>query len=308
MSECERFESLIDRAHSGEISAGDREALLDHLDICPACSDVFDAVRILRSDACNPEPGDLHSMRDSVMREIRRTRVSEPRRIRWPAFLRPAAAAAGICFLALGFLLGGGARKFGGREAPAELSQEGFTSAIKTVAQSHTAYEDVVDSPFTYTNVRLRPGEDGTVNLSFDVSRHLDLALKRNDPLVTEVLIQSLMEPSAVDTRLTAISLAGDVTDPKIRKSLTVAMLQDENLAVRMAAQSALAQQRADAELLDAFLTVLEREPSVAMRLAAIDYLANSQIQPERLEKAVKRGRPEDLEAVLVSASRYLNR
>ena len=72
-------------------------------------------------------------------------------------------------------------------------------------------------------------------------------------------------------------------------------------------AQSKLTEISGDSEVNDAFLTVLEREPSVRMRLVAIDYLTNSSIQPARLEQAITAGKPEGSNAVLVKASQYLN-
>jgi hypothetical protein len=156
--------------------------------------------------------------------------------------------------------------------------------------------------------VRLTEGTAGLVNLSFDVSRHLELSLKRDDPLVTEVLVQSLIEPSGVDTRLNAILIAENTRDRKIKKSLIVAMLCDENLAVRMAAQLKLIERPGDPEVADSLLDVLEREQSVRMRLVAIDYLANSNIQPARLERAIAAGDKEGIDAVRVKASVYLNR
>jgi hypothetical protein len=314
MKECREFEALIDRAQAGEASEEDREALLDHFESCQDCSDVFEAVGRLRNSDIHPEPTEeeLLSMRRAVIREIRLERTSRKpgRRFAIPSFFtRPVPVAVlALGMLALGFLLGGrtaGVERNNGRLQISD-SPDRFMSTMKTVAQSHGAYEDIVNSPFTYTNVRVTEADAGMVNLSFDVSRHLDLSLRRNDTLVTEVLVQSLIEPSGIDTRLTAISIADRLPDPKIKKSLIVAMLHDENLAVRMTAQSKLVDRARDPEIIESLLSVLEREPSVQMRLVAIDYLTSSNIQPERLERAIAAGKSEGTEAVLVRASQYL--
>jgi len=314
MKECREFESLIDRAQTGEATEVERETLLEHMESCRRCSEVFEAVGRLRDADLHPEPPaeDLLSMRRAVLRQIRGGRRPAPKAFSL-AFLwsRPIPAAAlAIAALALGFLLGGGAGRFvrSDREPQTAFSADRFASSIKSVARSHTDYEDIVNSPFTYTNVRVSQERAGMVHLSFDVSRHLDLSLRKEDPLVTEILVQSLIEPSGVDTRLTAISMAENVAGPKIKKSLIQAMLYDENLAVRMTAQSKLVERRADSEVAESLLTVLEQEPSVRMRLVAIDYLTSSNVRPERLERAVQAGRPENREAVLVKASQYLNR
>ena len=313
MKDCREFEALIDRAQTGEASEQEQEALLDHLESCPDCSRLFEAVGVMRNSGLDAEPdaNDLVSMRRSVLREIRKGRGERRNFSLMSLLMHPAAAAVcAVVLLVFGFLLGGRASKIGQDkpEPQATAAADRFTSTIQKVAQSHTAYEDIVNSPFTYTNVRVAQGQAGTVNLSFDVSRHLDLSLRKNDPLVTEVLVQSLIEPSGVNTRLNAISIANNVPDPKVKKSLIFAMLHDENLAVRMTAQSKLTEHRGDPEITEALLAVLEREPTVQMRLVAIDYLASSKIQPERLERAVLAGKPENSDAVFLRASQYLNR
>jgi hypothetical protein len=304
----------MDRAQTSEASEEEMEKLLDHLESCSACSDVFEALGRLQNEDLHPEPSaeEFLSARRRVMRKIRGGRDRTfSRGFSLPHFvLRPAA----IVFCALGMLVLG--FFLGNRMMPPEIRSAGsnpgpgsdiFMQAIKNVAESHAVYDDIVNSPFTYTNVRISKGTAGMVSLSFDVSRHLSLTLGKNDPLLTEVLVQSLIEPSGVDTRLAAISIAGTAPDPKIKKSLIYAMLRDQNLAVRMTAQSKLVEHRGDAEIIESLMTVLEQEPSVQMRLVAIDYLTNSKIQSERLQRAITTGKREGNDAVLVKASQYLN-
>ena len=314
MKGCRDFEQLMDRARRDTASEEEREILLDHLESCRDCSTVFEALGRLAETDVFPEPTEAEtlSVRRAVIRKIRRRQASgEPRRrFSVPSFLaRPATVSAlSLVVFALGFLLGQGinAQQTSFNTEQALSDPDRFMNTIKTVAQSHKAYEDIVKSPFTYTDVRLTEGEAGIVHLSFDVARHLDLSLKRDDPLVTEVLVQSLIERSAVDTRLAAITMAENLPDPKIKKSLIVAMLHDENLAVRMTAQSRLVERPGDPEISNALLAVLEQEPSVQMRLVAIDYLTNGNIQPNRLEKAIRTGETAGRQAVLVKAGPYL--
>jgi len=313
MKECREFEVLIDRAHTGEASAEEWEALLEHLESCPDCNDAFEAVGKLKNADLCPEPSDeeLLSMRRAVIRAVRHETDRRESHFAAASFFRQPLVVGvfALVMLAIGFLLGDRASNPGVPQgmvrdlAPADR----FIGAIQTVARDHNDYEDIVNSPFAYTNVRVTEGNAGMVNLSFDVSRHLDLTLKRRDPLVTEVLVQSLIESSGVGTRLNAITIADSVPDPKIKKSLIVAMLHDENLAVRMSAQSKLIEPPGDPEIVDSLLAVLKREPSVGMRLVAIDYLTNLKIQPERLRQAITAGTREGSEAVLVKASQYLN-
>lgn len=314
MKGCREFEQLMDRARRDTASEDEREILLDHLESCRDCSTVFEALGRLAETDGFPEPTETEtlSVRRAVIRKIRHRQASGKPHGRFSILSllsHPASVSAlSLVILALGFLLGKGINTLqapaGTEEAFSDLDR--FMSTIKIVAQSHSAYEDIVKSPFTYTDVRLTEGEAGIVHLSFDVTRHLDLSLKRDDPLVTEVLVHSLIERSAVNTRLAAITMAENLPDPKIKKSLIVAMLHDENLAVRMTAQSRLVERLGDQEISDALLAVLEQEPSVQMRLVAIDYLTNGNIQPNRLEKAIEIGKPAGRQAVLVKAGPYL--
>lgn len=51
MRDCAEFESLIDREHAGEaLAAGERERLLDHLESCRSCDELFDLLRELRAE------------------------------------------------------------------------------------------------------------------------------------------------------------------------------------------------------------------------------------------------------------------
>jgi hypothetical protein len=140
--------------------------------------------------------------------------------------------------------------------------------------------------------------------LSFDVSTHLELVRDKSDPLVAEILVQSLVNPAPVGTRLEAISLVRSM-EPKVRGALIAAMLEDESLPVRIAALEKLVGQPIDPATEAAFLKVLEIEESVQMRLLAIDYLAKERVAPEVLESAILAGQPEAGSALFVRAQDY---
>jgi len=89
------------------------------------------------------------------------------------------------------------------------------------VAARNADFEDVANSPYVYSNVQVGESSGEKIRLSFDVSRHLDLDLAKSDPLVTEVLVQSLIQPASIGTKLKAIdtSLAArnDSIDTQLR-------------------------------------------------------------------------------------------
>ncbi|MGE0641527.1 MAG: zf-HC2 domain-containing protein [Thermoanaerobaculia bacterium] len=329
MTDCREFELWIDRAHAGELDENERELLLAHLETCTACSDLFDLLGRVRAEGEVPEPAAdrFAAMRRAVVAELARPAVvpfpaPTPAPSGWR--LSPALAA-GLAFLLLaaGWLLGSrGVPRAAERSAavsdpssaagPASAAVDRrLTGEIRTAAVRNTRFEDVENSPFVYSNVAVEELAGARVRLSFDVARHLDLELAKSDPLVTEVLVQSLVGSSSVGTRIRAVGLAGDrdlAMDPKVEQALLVAMRSDENLGVRLLAQSRLAERAGDPDVRAAMLAILENEPSVQMRLAAIDYLTRDRVQPDELERAIGRGPSEGDSALYQSARSYIQR
>jgi hypothetical protein len=318
MSDCRELEPLIDSVQAGEAGEAERERLLDHLDGCPACAELFEQLTRLRADGELPEPTphELVRMRLGVWARI--DAATAPRREPTPAW-RPgmvrmawsglAAAAVFVLGLWLGGRLaldpGAGDRIVGlGAGPDANLRPVSLVEELR-----RAAVEPAAGVPgLVVSNLRAAEGAGGRVRLSFDAARRVDVELDRRDPLLAELLAQSLLGPTPVGTRLRAIDLAPAELAPRVRQALVAAMRGDENLGVRLAAQERLAGHPGDDEIGGAMLEVLEREPSVQMRLAAIDYLAASGVGAERLARAIDAGEPEGVPAVRVHAGAYLTR
>lgn len=314
--DCDATQHQIDLAFAGELPDEERPNLMRHVDECTDCHSYYDVVEELASPTIEePDEAGYLAMRREVIRTIRREAAEDAPKPSWfplGVFSRAggfalALAVAGILF-ALGVLAGRT-----GAAAPASEASRQPASAdvvlarqIGTAAKNNRALRDVENSPFRYSNVRIEERDGEQLHLSFDVSRHLDLTLRRDDPLVTEVLVQSVLDPSSVGTQLKAISEAENVLDPRVRGALVKAMLHDPNLGVRLQAQARLVETANHDETSAAMLSVLEREASVQMRLVAIDYLAGSRIDPQRLERAVAAGEPEGRAAVYVKARNYI--
>ncbi len=221
----------------------------------------------------------------------------------WAALLAGAAFAAGM--------LAGNGREAARIAAapPATIEPAGaprLAGEIRQAAARHTQLADVADSPFTYSEVRVRPLDGGRVRLSFDVSRHLDLELDRRDPLVADVLVQAMTASSSVGTRIDAIDFAGREVEPRVLEALLVTMRHDPNLGVRLEAQTRLAELPRQPAIERAMLAVLAEDDEVQMRLGAVDYLARGRVAPERLERALDRAGSDDSAAVRARAARYL--
>lgn len=313
MSDCREFETLIDREHAGEeMSPGERDRLSEHLESCRACDELFDLLGALR-DPVGDEPNDveLAAMRRRVQGELARPAFSRLRRPLFAGLQAWLPAAAALGGLALGWLLAYGSRPESGsamaqERSAAPIAEATIASDLRWAAARHASLEQAAEAPYLFRNVRLERLEGERVRLGFDVSRHLELEVDRDDPLLAEVLVQAMLETESVGARLAAIEAAPDRLAPKVRQALLVAMRADPNVAVRLRAQQRLAAIAGDEAVTEAMLGVLAGDESVEMRFAAIDYLTGSSVAPERLEAAIQAAdRPSD-RAVLVRARDYL--
>jgi hypothetical protein len=315
MEECREFETLIDRKWAGEATPAERERLAAHLEVCAACaelSDVLDGVAA-EPELEAPSEEELAALRRRVLANLRAVPAASPRagapasarRLAW------AAALAGVAFLA-GWMAARGGRTSavpvalvaGGDAAP---SSAALASQIRAAALEHGRFEDVENSPYVFSGVRVERVSAGRVHLSFDVARHLDLELDRRDPLLAEVLVQAVTGPSTVGSRIAAIDVARSLPDERLERALVVAVRHDDNLGVRFRALESLASAAREPEVESALLEVLAHDPDVSMRLAAVDALTRARVAPERLERALASGGNSDSEtAVRSRAASYL--
>ncbi len=302
---CAESQKLIELLLEGRHDLGELQA---HADTCSACRDLFEIHRRLAGlenlETAEPSDADLLELRREVTRKLR-TDAGAGERSGWLAglFGRPAfAAALGGAILVVGFLVGvGGPRGL----RPRATTQRTLTENIEFAAAQNRRLAQTEDSPYIYSNLQVKQLDEETLALSFDVSTHLDLIRAKDDPLVTEILVQSLVNSSPLDTRLEAISLAPPL-EPKVRDALISALLGDADLAVRLKAIDKLAGENQQHEVQQAFLDVLKREKSVRLRLLAIDNLTAGRVRPEELRAALEAGLPEPGTAIETRAQNYL--
>ncbi len=315
MNDCKRFEDGLASLMSGDSSIESRGSVMKHLAECEDCADLF-AVHAELEDIELPEAAEseLLTLRRDVIRSIRKS-SSRDVAAWWQSLLvarlRPSAALA----LAVGALVAGVTL---GRWPTADRvferaqredtrlanSTEALAGQLEFAALRNRRVEESANSPYTFSDLRVRETADDRVALSFDVATHLELIREKSDPLVSEILVQSLVNPAPVGTRLEAISLVRSM-EPKVRDALIVAMLEDESLPVRIASLEKLVAVPIDPSTEAAFLKVLEKEETVQMRLLAIDYLAKERVAPQMVESALLSGRPEPGSAVFARAQDY---
>ncbi len=316
MSRCENYEGPIERLLADEIDDAERDRLLAHAESCSDCRQFVELHHRLMGPELDPElPSDaeLAAVRRTVMRTIR----AERRTARGSFFdelsglLRllvatpaGAAAAAALMLVALGLGVVGGRSLGQSLDDPIPSSgADGLLAQIRTEALSHRLLADVENSPYLYSNVSFSDNENGSLKLSFDVTRHMELQRPQSDPLVNEILAQALLSPSPLGTRLEAITYAGARPDPKLKQALAYSMLNDRSLAVRLRALSILSDYGRNPKIQEALLAVLRGEQSVQMRMLAMDTLAAADLSPERVARVQEEvGRQND-RAVLLRAS-----
>ena len=176
MSDCERFEAMLERLIDSDLDDEALPSLIAHCASCEDCRGLPDVHRALAElGAQVPEPGEaeLDRRQERVLQELRRERSRHP--------LRIAAIAAGVILpFLVGLLVG---RIVPGRpgEGPAAGSGR-LIEALGAEAASNRALADVEDSRFTYSNVSFRrvPGE--RLALAFDVTTHLELVEAKRSP------------------------------------------------------------------------------------------------------------------------------
>jgi hypothetical protein len=305
---CRDFENALDRELAEGLpglAQGEREALLDHLESCAGCSALFDLLTAVKSEPLHDEPSEheMARMRRDVLAQLP-AGGAVPRHAAPPAFRWALAAGAALALFGGGLWLGratANARQAGraidlvaaARLSPAELRRAGYRFAAATVEES---------------------GAD-RLHLTFDVARTVELDVDRADPLVTEVLVQSLAAPPDVGSRLRAVASAGErgsrpgsmgPLEPRVRQALVEVMRRDESVGVRLAAQERLATLDRDPAVVDAMLDLLAGDDPVPMRLAAIDYLARNRVEPARLSRALAAGSGAGERALIVHAADYL--
>jgi hypothetical protein len=159
---------------------------------------------------------------------------------------------------------------------------------ISQQASKQAGLIDYWDTPLSYSNVDARPIDGGNLDLSFNVSRHVRVVTPMDSPVAREVVMHAILEPAAAGSKMKAIALAPKVMDPNIKEALIFTMHHDPNLAVRMASMSVLSKSPYDSIVQKAFLTTLRVDEEVQMRLQALEYLAQNQVNMNTLRRAIE--------------------
>lgn len=314
MNDCKRLEDGLASLMSGDTSSEERGKVMRHLGECEDCADLF-AIHAELEDLELPPAADSEflTMRRDVLRSIRTSKAEKSPA--WRNLLQAPQQWVGVLGLAAAALVAG--ILIGRWPSPDRLfeqaqreddrlasSSQAIAGQLEFAAMRNRRVEQSVNSPYIFSDLEVRELDGGRLALSFDVATHLELVRDRSDPLVSEILVQALVNPAPVNTRLDAISMVRSM-EPKVRDALVSAMLDDESLPVRLGALDKLSALPSDPAIEAALLEVLETEESVQMRLLAIDQLSQRRIAPERIESAVLSGQPEPGRAIFFRTQDY---
>jgi hypothetical protein len=289
MIKCRLYDELFQKFINGEIDAEEEKKYDGHLKECPSCREQLEIHQSLADPVFNlpfPEPEEFSKMRRTVLQHIRVINLKQKKQYFLGLFdilfhQRARSIYAVVAFIMV-FLLGFYANLLIQPELDSDL-----VNTINYTAAKNTALQEVENSPYVFSDVQFQKVDEVNIALSFTVSAHLDLIRPKQDPLVKEVLAQTLLNPESVGTRLKSISFATGMMDTKIKESLVFALHHDPSRAVRIKAMASLMDYPEDEEIQDAFLALLKNEASVNLRLLAIDYLTQGNIQQSVLRGAL---------------------
>jgi hypothetical protein len=319
MNRCTDFETLVERLLADDIGDADRDRLLRHAESCDECRQYVDLHHRLLGPELDfglPSDDELATMRSSVLREIRTREAAETATEggllatfrSWFGAQVPAGAVVAAMALVLAVGLFAGSRMAPVGAVPAVVEVAGGDEVLARLteqARANRGLADVENSPWMFTNVSFEEQAGGELAMTFDVTRHLEIRRGAQDPLVKELLVHSLLDPSSVGGRLEAVNVASNVIDPKVKEALIVAVLDDTSNAVRLRALELLAKYNDDPDVQGVLLAVLTDEESVQMRMRALDALAASDLSGERFGEAIENIRREGDDALLVRAARW---
>jgi len=295
----------------GGISSSDEAEIRRHARDCPDCGallELHEDLGALGQEIPEPSLAELHRMRSRILHEA----ASREDRLSWRSIgrgfgallrIQPAGAIVILAMLSAGALLG--------RQWPAgagEIDDARLLQAVQEQAASVAGVSGYWDAPFFYANVSARPAGTGQLALSFDVCRHVEAVTPLGSALARDVLLQAILEPTSVGTRLKAMSLAQGIVDGRLREVVIFALHRDPSLAVRLKALEVLMQSPYDPHVEEALLTTLRGDGAVQMRLQALECLTARQVDPTTLRQTIGAVGLESDEAVMLRAAELIHR
>jgi len=316
MKECKKYKEMIIKHISSSLSRSDMKQLELHANNCPDCGELLKIHQNLNKNKEAiplPQKDEFRVLRQNVIRKIR---ISQSQG-NFTYFIKISeifkktefAYALAVIFLIFG-LYGFFNSTPAGYTIPSDLIEQ-----IDYSAQHNNSFTDIANSPYTYSanspytysNVEIQNMDNRQIRLGFNVSTYVELTRKKDDPLVKEILAQSIINTEQTGSRLNTISYAEDIIDPKLKETLIYVLHNDPVVSVRLKALNILTKYTNDNEIQKAFLKVLKREESVQMRLTVLEYLMSSRVDANLIVKELGAATTSINEPVLIKAQEYIN-
>lgn len=308
MNRCKNNHILIEKLVAKTINADEHAILFRHIRECKECSDMVSANNVLlksESPLEKPDELDFKMMRSNVINSIRNEKeksISEKFQKLFELiaeFLKKPEYAVAAITLIVGFFLG--------QALPPDKNGigGGILKQISDIAEKNIYFSDSQKSSYRFSNVSLKELDNNKIEMSFDVSTNLDVVRDKNDPLVKEVLTQTMLSAENVGSNLRAISYTESITDNKIKQALIYVMHNAPITAVRLKSMESLMKYNFDPELQEAFIKVLLEEKTIKMNLMAIDYLTMNNYNPDSLKSIIEEASPQKSTAIFVRAKNF---
>ena len=314
MNECTRFEAALEAHIAGETGLAQARELRAHSERCESCRDPLALHRELEElgeATAEPAEAAFSAMAERVLAQVGgASRVLLPRAAYRPRAWAGRAAialAASVLFFVAGLFSGRALPGRGNGDAGVGVGPR-LVAAMGAEAASNHDLADVENSRFTYSNVSLRSAGEGRVGLDFDVTTHVRLVEPVGSELAREVIVQAILDRSSTGARLRALSYAGTSLEPKVREALILSLRSDPSLAVRLKALELLSDHLAQPDVEAAVLATLRDDDSVQMRLLALDSLAAHRVDLDRIRDVIREGEHPSDNALLVRLAKVPGR
>lgn len=307
MDKCKKYHELIIKLISSGLNEKENVILNEHISTCNDCANyLFIHKNIEQSQKNIPMPtsDEFRIMRQNTLRKIRISDSSKLtsllNQIKSIFVKVEFAYSLAILFLIFG-LYNFYYLDINQSKIPSDLIEQ-----IDYTAQQNRSLSDIKNSPYTYRNIEIMEMDEQQIHLGFNISTYIELTRDKNDPLVKEILAQSIINSQQTGAKLSTISYAEKLIDPKLKETLLYVLQNDPDLAVRLKALNIITKYANDNQIQNAFLSVLQNEESVQMRLMVLDYLTANKIDTSLIVRELSTATTRINQPILVKAQEYI--
>lgn len=316
MKSCNQFVMLIQKVITESLSETEKQLLSTHLDSCDQCNELYEMHQSLKQTSEKlseqmPDEAHFNVMRQRVLQSVMGKPALKFQIHAWVTGLfqrkvirfRPVFA---MVFLGIAFLLGIFSRNW--LNPDYTTNEDLLIQRVRQMAIQNQSLDDVDKSPLFISQANFRRDMTGQIHLDFNVTSAVAYSGDMNDPLVQEVVTQSLINATNDGSRLDAVALSPQLMDSKVKEALIFSMLHDKNPAVRINAMGVLGRLQFDLQIQEAIIKVLHSEKTVHMRLDAIELLTQDQADVQNIQSILEdRIEHDENSSVKLKAARFLN-